>query len=149
MNCSISFFVASGWRFFIVFFNRFGGLLTLYGIGGSLSVVDKLKEEQDIAYRKHKVTQTDKGYLCEECNLNAWADDFPEYCIGPATNINLGNLDTNDGGYAIKAKLFHLHRKALIEFSTGDVITDDFYLDVDTVDLDELILMLTRIKSLI
>lgn len=113
------------------------------------SSIERLEAEHDLFYREHKVEQTDKGYCCTECGLNAWADDFPEYCIGPTTEFALDFLDTNDEYYEVFAKVFHLHNKALIEFRAGGVLNDGFVLDIDAQDLDELISKLNKVRSLL
>lgn len=111
------------------------------------SSIERLEAEHNLFYREHKVEQTSNGYCCTECGLNAWADNFPEYCIGPTTEIDLGSLDTNDEYYKVFGKIFHLHNKALIEFRAGGVLDDGFILDIDACDLDELIEKLNRVRE--
>lgn len=111
-----------------------------------MSIYNKLQKEHDVLYRKHKVVE-DNGWLCEDCHLNVWDDDFPEYCIGPTTDINPVSFDTNEEVYTIKGKLFHLHNKALIEFATPGVIDDNFVMDIDLDDLNDLIKKLSKISA--
>lgn len=109
--------------------------------------IDKLQEEHDVLFREHKVVRVDSGHICQDCNLNAWDEDFPEYCIGPTTEIQLGNLDTNEESYSVSARLFHLHRKALIEFSTSSAVSDNITFDIDLEDLNDMISILGKIES--
>lgn len=112
-----------------------------------MSSVNQLEQTHKIFYREHKVEKTDKGFICQDCKLNAWSDNFPEHCIGPTTVLELDSFDTNDEVYAVTAKIFHLHNRALIDFSTGNPLDNGFSLDIDAQDLNDLIEKLNQIKE--
>lgn len=112
-----------------------------------MSVYNKLEEEHDLNYRKHKIEQTSKGFLCSDCGLNAWSENFPEYCIGPTTTLKLGKFSTSEEIFDVSANLYHLHNKALITFSTGQVLEDNISFDIDSVNLESLISKLSDINE--
>lgn len=114
----------------------------------ALSKSDKLDRERELRYREHKIEDTHNGYCCVECNLKAFDDDFPEYCLGPITNVSIGMLETCDAYYNISAKIIHLKNEAILEFHQGAVLSDNFVLNMTPEYIDSLIEKLKQVKAM-
>ena len=55
-------------------------------------------------YRNHNIKNDNNKYICQDCRLNAWDEEFPEYCIGPTTEICSSEINTTDKIYYLNAK---------------------------------------------
>lgn len=114
-----------------------------------MSIIDEVKKDHELHYREHKMINVDGRDVCQDCQMYLWDEDFPTYCQGPTTILELGTQDTNDDSYEVTAKLLHLHSRALIEMKSGDNLDDGVFLDMDAVDVQDLIDKLLRIHNLL
>lgn len=112
-----------------------------------MSIYDRILEEHSVLYKGHNVEQADAGHICIDCKLDAWSDGFPEYCIGPITEVDLGMFETNTDAYHLVASIVHNYDRALIEFKAGGVIDDDIVFDLVPEEIDDLISKLQKIRS--
>jgi len=112
-----------------------------------MSMVSKIDKELEITYRSHTIVREGKQQICKDCQMNIWSEDFPEFCIGPTTILNLGKVSSSEEIYNLDSKIFHLHSKTLIGFRPPLKLSDGFSLELTKNELTSFIDKLQNILN--
>src|SRR5690554_5312381 len=89
-------------------------------LGVSMSIIDRIEEEQKLLFKEHTIISMGGKTFCSECKLNIWSDDFPEYCQGNTTYLDVGEVSCENGVYEINAEILHLHEKINLDIASID-----------------------------